>query len=123
MCYTVLFKLSFFFNYLFFYNVLKYMGQLRWLSGLAPPSAWGLILESLHRVPRRAPCMESASPSACVSASLSHCVPNTNKKIKLKLKIFFKINKNRNNLLRALGWLQSIGQTTVDFGSGLISGL
>ena len=43
----------------------------RWLSGLAPPSAEGLVLETQDRVPRRAPCMEPASPSACVSASLS----------------------------------------------------
>ena len=42
-----------------------------WLSGLAPPSAQGLILETWDRVPPQAPCMEPASPSACVSASLS----------------------------------------------------
>ena len=42
-----------------------------WLSGLAPPSAQGLILETLDRIPHQAPCMEPASPSACVSASLS----------------------------------------------------
>ena len=35
------------------------------------PLAQGTILESWDRVPRRAPGMESASPSACVSASLS----------------------------------------------------
>uniref|UniRef100_A0A8C0MN91 Nuclear receptor coactivator n=1 Tax=Canis lupus familiaris TaxID=9615 RepID=A0A8C0MN91_CANLF len=46
-------------------------GQPRWLSGLAPPSAQGLILETRDQVPRRASCMEPASPSACVSASLS----------------------------------------------------
>ena len=45
-----------------------------WLSGFALPSAQGLILEIWDRVPRRAPCMEPASPSACVSASLSLCV-------------------------------------------------
>ena len=50
------------------------LGQPRWLSGLAPPSAQGVILETRDRVPRRAPCMEPASPSACVSASLSLCV-------------------------------------------------
>ena len=38
------------------------------------PLAQGMILESRDRVPRRAPCMEPASPSACVSASLSLCV-------------------------------------------------
>ena len=41
------------------------------LGGLAPPSAQGLILETQDWVPRQAPCMEPASPSACVSASLS----------------------------------------------------
>ena len=40
-------------------------------SGLAPPAAQGVILETLDRVPRQALCMEPASPSACVSASLS----------------------------------------------------
>ena len=46
-------------------------GQLEWHSGLALPSAQGLILETWDRVPRRTPCMEPASPSAWVSASLS----------------------------------------------------
>ena len=51
----------------------KKRGQPGWLSSLAPPSAQGLILETLDRVPRRAPCMEPASPSACVSTlSLIH---------------------------------------------------
>ena len=45
-------------------------GHPGWLRGLASPSAQGLILESRDRVPRRAPCMEPASPSACVSVSL-----------------------------------------------------
>ena len=49
-------------------------GQPRWRSGLAPPAAWGVILETLDRVPRRALCMEPASPSACVSASHSPSV-------------------------------------------------
>ena len=35
------------------------------------PSVQGLILESWDGVPRQAPCMEPASPSAYVSASLS----------------------------------------------------
>ena len=35
------------------------------------PLARGTILEAWDRIPRRAPCMEPASPSACVSASLS----------------------------------------------------
>ena len=37
------------------------------------PSAQGVILGSGDQVPHRAPCMEPASPSACVSASLSLC--------------------------------------------------
>ena len=46
-------------------------GQPGWLSGLAPPSVQGVILESQDRVLNQAPCMEPASPSAFVSASLS----------------------------------------------------
>ena len=40
------------------------------------PLAQGVIPESQDQVPQRAPCMEPASPSACVSAplSLSVCV-------------------------------------------------
>ena len=49
----------------------KTNGQPGWLSGLAPPLAQGVILETQDGVPRWAPCMEPASPSACVSASLS----------------------------------------------------
>ena len=45
-----------------------------WLSGLAPPLAQGQILESWDGVPHRAPCMEPASLSACVSVSV--CVPH-----------------------------------------------
>ena len=44
-------------------------GQPGWLSGLAPPSVQTLILETWDRVPRRASCMELASPSSCVSVS------------------------------------------------------
>ena len=49
-------------------------GQPGWLSGFA--SAQGMILETRDGVPCRALCMETASPSACVSASLflSLCV-------------------------------------------------
>ena len=47
------------------------LGQPRWRSGLALPAAQGVILETRDRVPRQAPCMEPASPSACVSVSLS----------------------------------------------------
>ena len=50
------------------------LGQPRWLSGLVPPSAQDVILETWDRVPHRAPCMEPAFPSACVSASVSVCV-------------------------------------------------
>ena len=45
-----------------------------WLGGLVPPSAQSVILETWDRVPRQAPCMEPASPSAYLSASLSLCV-------------------------------------------------
>ena len=47
------------------------LGQPGWLSGSAPPSAQVVILETRDRVTHQAPCMEPASPSACVSASLS----------------------------------------------------
>ena len=45
-----------------------------WLSGLVPPSVQGMILETRDQVPRRAPCVEPASPSACVSLPLSLCL-------------------------------------------------
>ena len=45
-----------------------------WLIGLGPPAAQGVILETRDQVPHWAPCMEPASPSACVSASCSLCV-------------------------------------------------
>ena len=52
--------------------VLRYFyGHPRWLSGLAPPSVQGVILEMWSQVPSWAPCMEPASPSACVSLPLS----------------------------------------------------
>ena len=41
------------------------------------PLAQGVILETRDGVPHRAPCMEPAFPSACVSASL--CVSLMNK--------------------------------------------
>ena len=52
------------------------VGQPRWPrpSGLVLPSAQGVILETRNQVPRRAPCMQPASPSACVSAFLSLCL-------------------------------------------------
>ena len=43
-----------------------------WLRGLAPPWAQGVTLGSRDPVPCGAPCMEPASPYACVSASLCH---------------------------------------------------
>ena len=52
-------------------------GQPGWLSGLVLPLAQGMILETWNRVPRRrAPCVEPASPSACVSAALSLALMN-----------------------------------------------
>ena len=53
-------------------------GQPGWFSGLAPPSAQGMIPDSRVRGPHQAPCMEPppASPPACVSAS---CVSLMNK--------------------------------------------
>ena len=48
----------------------RFMEGAWWHSGLAPPSAQGVNLETPDRVPRWAPCMEPASPSASVSASL-----------------------------------------------------
>ena len=56
-------------------------------------SAQGVILGSRDQVPHGAPCMEPASPSACVSASLSVSLMN---KIKSKNKI-----KNK-GLIKAL---------------------
>ena len=55
----------------------------RFSAALGPgpdPGAW-------DRVPRQAPCTEPASPSACVSASLSLSVTIINK-LKKKKKIF-----------------------------------
>ena len=46
------------------------VGAARVAHGLAPPSAQDLILETWDRVPGPVPCMEPASPSAWVSASL-----------------------------------------------------
>ena len=40
------------------------------------PSAQGMISESWDQVPHRAPCEKPASPSACVSASLSVSLMN-----------------------------------------------
>ena len=62
-------------------------GQPGWPRGLAPPPAQGVILEPRDRVPRRAPCMEPASPSACACVSGTLSVSLMNKSI---LKTFFK---------------------------------
>ena len=48
----------------------------QWFSTCLRPR---VILESRDGVPRWAPCMESASPFACVSASLTLCVSLMNK--------------------------------------------
>ena len=53
-----------------------FLGQPWWCSGLALPAAWGVILEIQDRVLHWAPCMEPASPSPCVSASLPHVSMN-----------------------------------------------
>ena len=45
-------------------------GQPGWLSGLALPSAQGVILGTQDQVPHWVPRREPASPSACVFASL-----------------------------------------------------
>ena len=46
-------------------------GSLGWSVVWRLPLAQGVILESRDRVPCRAPSVEPASPSACVSVSLS----------------------------------------------------
>ena len=60
--------------YIFQYASLKniHVGRLGGSAVERLPSAQGVILESQDRVPHQAPCMEPASPSACVSASLYH---------------------------------------------------
>ena len=50
-----------------------------WLSGLAPSSAQGVILETRNRVPRQAPCMEPASLCLCLCLSLYVCLSKINK--------------------------------------------
>ena len=52
-------------------SLIPYLGQPWWRSSLALPAAQGVILETLDRVPRRAPCMEPASPSAYGTAPFS----------------------------------------------------
>ena len=60
--------------------IMKIVRQPGWLSSLVrQPSAQGVILGTRDRVPCQAPCMEPASPSPCVSASLSLCLSWINK--------------------------------------------
>ena len=47
------------------------MGSLGGAAVWRLPLAQGAILETRDRIPHQAPGMEPASPSACVSASLS----------------------------------------------------
>ena len=58
-------------NYMIYPQKSKARGCLGGSAVKHPPSAQSMILESLDRVPHWAPCMERASPSAYVSASLS----------------------------------------------------
>ena len=51
-------------------------GQPQWPSSIALPSAQGMILETQVQVLHQTPCMEPASPSACVSAPLSVSLMN-----------------------------------------------
>ena len=51
----------------------------KWLVGDPWVAQWfsgGVILETEDQVPHRDPCMEPASPSTCVSASLSVSLMN-----------------------------------------------
>ena len=51
-------------------QILKLEGHLGGSVAEHLPSAQSVILGSRDRVPHQAPCVEPASPSACVSASL-----------------------------------------------------
>ena len=53
-------------------NKITTLGQPWWRSGLAPPAAQGVILETMDRVLHRALCMEPASLSASLSLCVSH---------------------------------------------------
>ena len=55
----------------------------QWLS-ICLPLAQGMIPESRDQVPHWTPCMEPASPSAYVSASLSASLMNKQKILKKK---------------------------------------
>ena len=54
-----------------------FMGRLGGSAVECLPSAQGVILETQNRVLHWAPCVEPASPSACVSTSL--CLSGMNK--------------------------------------------
>ena len=63
-------------NSAFYFNVFKIVWFEGHLGGSVDehlPLAQGMTPGSQDRVPRRAPCMEPASPSACVSASVYVC--------------------------------------------------
>ena len=66
----LLFKIPFYAILPYFPNH-KLIGQPGWLSGLALPSARGVILETWDRIPPQAPCMEPTSLSASLSLSPS----------------------------------------------------
>ena len=76
----ILFKNSPIFVNLLFKKIPSRAAQVaQWAAVAQPgPAAQGLTLETWDRVPHWAPCMEPASPSACVSAplSLSLCLMN-----------------------------------------------
>ena len=62
-----------------FVNILRNISFLGYLGGSAVenlPLAQGVIPESWDRVRLQAPRREPTSPSACVSASFSLCVPH-----------------------------------------------
>ena len=76
--YTDLYIDIYFNNFTWMGPCICWMCSLNFSCWAAPVAQWfsaacsrGVILETWDRVPHRAPCMEPASPSACVSASLS----------------------------------------------------
>ena len=67
------------FQWFHFLNDHLLLGLLGYSAVEHLPSAQGMILESRDGVPRWAPCMEPASPSACISAPLSLSLSLKNK--------------------------------------------
>ena len=66
-------------NKLMRFSFRQYLDLFGYLGGSVVehlPSIQGVILESRDRVPHQASCLESAPPSACVSASLSVSLMN-----------------------------------------------